>query len=495
MEFVAQIKVCDPVRVPRQLVEDLHTLREQVEQLKSDNERLRQENERLTQQSQRLQQDLDAARADLDSARRQSKRQAAPFSKGPGKSQPKKPGRKAGSAHGRHGHRPSPPPDKIDEILEAPLPDACPDCGKAIAQTEVAKQYQAEIPRRPILRQFNVHVGCCCGCGKRIQGRHPLQTSDSLGAAASQVGPDAQAAATVLNKTLGLSHAKVSLVFTCLFGIDLTRGASAQIILRAAQRLEKADEEIRQEIKGSQRLVPDETGWRVGGKSAWLHAWVGERATAYAIAPGRSADALEELIGIGYTGKMTHDGMASYDRFEKATHQQCVGHVLRRVRQKEAEAKGGAVHYPRKLIELFTEAIHLRNRYLKGEVTKEQLKEAKEEYDRRLEEIAYPGRVVAAYETLSKHLWNHLGEWFVFLDDPEVEPTNWEVEQAIRPAVVNRKVWGGNRTWRGAKAQGVLMSVLETCKRAGRSALDFVSTTLRSFGNPSLSRPILLAPR
>jgi hypothetical protein len=40
-----------------------------------------------------------------------------------------------------------------------------------------------------------------------------------------------------------------------------------------------------------------------------------------------------------------------------------------------------------------------------------------------------------------------------------------------------------------------LMSVLETCRRAGRSGLEFVSQTLRTFGNPRLSCPILLTPR
>ena len=81
------------------------------------------------------------------------------------------------------------------------------------------------------------------------------------------------------------------------------------------------------------------------------------------------------------------------------------------------------------------------------------------------------------------------------MSHPEVEPTNWEAEQAIRPAVVNRKVWGGNRTWAGARAQEVLTSVLETCRRAGHSALDFVSQSLRAFGNPLLLRPVLLSPR
>jgi transposase len=103
--------------------------------------------------------------------------------------------------------------------------------------------------------------------------------------------------------------------------------------------------------------------------------------------------------------------------------------------------------------------------------------------------------VVEEYETLSEHLWKHRDEWFTFLEHPEVEPTNWEGEQAIRPAVVNRKVWGGNRTWVGARAQEILMSVLGTCKRLGRSGLDFISQTLRAFGNPRLTHPVLLAPR
>src|SRR4029450_9501460 len=114
------------------------------------------------------------------------------------------------------------------------------------------------------------------------------------------------------------------------------------------------------------------------------------------------------------------------------------------------KATRGAVHYPRRLIALFTEAIHLRNRHLEGEVSAgalkgggggggrggEALKEARAGYDRRLEKLAYPRRAVKTHDVLSDHLWNHLGEWFTFLSHPEVEPTNWEAEQALRRAGV-----------------------------------------------------------
>src|SRR5262249_46839041 len=63
---------------------------------------------------------------------------------------------------------------------------------------------------------------------------HPLQSSGALGAAAAQLGPDAQAAVVELNKQGGLSHGKVSRCLGILFGIPLSRGGSAHVVLQAA---------------------------------------------------------------------------------------------------------------------------------------------------------------------------------------------------------------------------------------------------------------------
>jgi hypothetical protein len=53
----------------------------------------------------------------------------------------------------------------------------------------------------------------------------------------------------------------------------------------------------------------------------------------------------------------------------------------------------------------------------------------------------------------------------------------WVSEALIK--YILRKVWGGSRTWVGARAQSVLMSVWRTCWQQGRSALDFLSQFLR----------------
>lgn len=431
----------------------------------------------------------------LEEARRAGKRQAAPFRKGPPKAQPKTPGRKVGDAHGRHGHRPPPAAGQIDEVLEARLPDVCPCCGGPLLETTIAQQYQTEIPREPLRRQFNIHVGHCQQCGQRVQGRHPLQTSDAVGAAASQVGPDAQAAIAALNKQAGLSHGKVVNCLETLFGIDLSRGASAQIVLRASERLEPVYEEIRHATRDADQLVADETGWRVGGRPAWLHVWVSEQATCYAVDRRRSADALEDLLGLDWDGWLIHDGYSTYDRFTAALHQQCLAHILRRAREMLEDAVGGAVHFPRQVIHLFTGAIHLHNEYRAGRATAAVLECARDDYEEQLLRLLNVERAVPAYATLSAHLERHFESWFTFLTNPEMPATNWAAEQAIRPAVVNRKVWGGNRTVAGAAAQGILTSVLETCKKQTVSALDFISSSLRAFGNALLPRPVLLGTR
>ena len=274
-----------------------------------------------------------------------------------------------------------------------------------------------------------------------------------------------------------------------------TRGASAQINARAAQRLEPTYQLILEHVRGSEQIAADETGWRVGGRPAWLHVWVGDEATAYAIDSQRSAAALERVIGLDWAGILSHDGYATYDRFEAAIHQQCVAHVLRRALDLLDVARGGEVHFPRQVIALFTEAVHWRNENRDKPLTIDQLETQREVFDDRLVALLGRPRSVPAHATFAKHLSNHFEEWFTFVFDPRVEATNWKAEQAIRPGVVNRKVWGGNRTEAGAKGQGILMSVLETCRRQLQPVVDFVSETLRSAGNLSLPRPQFLLGR
>jgi transposase len=100
--------------------------------------------------------------------------------------------------------------------------------------------------------------------------------------------------------------------------------------------------------------------------------------------------------------------------------------------------------------------------------------------------LVLPPKANVANERLAQHLWAHRDELFLSLRPPGLDATNWRAELALRFGVILRKVWGGSRTWVGARAQSVLMSVWWTCWPLGRLVLDFLSQLLRG-------RPLALA--
>src|SRR5512142_3405222 len=95
--------------------------------------------------------EVERLKAELEQARRAGKRQAAPFSKGPPKADPKRPGRKSGHPLS---HRPAPPPEQVDRTIEVPLPTICPGCHTPLddAPVTVHHQYQIDLPEpKPII--------------------------------------------------------------------------------------------------------------------------------------------------------------------------------------------------------------------------------------------------------------------------------------------------------------------------------------------------------
>jgi len=78
-----------------------------------------------------------------------------------------------------------------------------------------------------------IHLGCCADCGCRVQPRDRRQTSDAVGAAAVQIGPNALAFAALLNKLFGLSWDKIAGLYRRVFEFAV----AASTLYRAAARL------------------------------------------------------------------------------------------------------------------------------------------------------------------------------------------------------------------------------------------------------------------
>ena len=461
------------------------TARQRIEELESENENLRREYERLRgekelveKEKEQLRQERDRLKHELDLARRAAKRQAAPFSKGEPKANPKRPGRKPGAKYGRKGHRPI--PETVNEEVLVPLPDSSPCCGGEIENRHVEEQYQTEIVHEIKVTRFRIHVGNCAKCGKRIQGRDSRQTSDAVGAAASQVGPEALSLAAILNKELGIPLGKTTAVLDKAFGLTMTPGGLSQALARMGAKCEPTYEDLICQVRASRSVTMDESGWKVGGYRWWLWAAVTDDTTVYGIMPGRGYDEAVRLLGAEFDGFLVHDGWIVYYQFKSAYHQSCNRHLINRCNEMLETASPRAAAFPRNVKAILLKGLDLRDRYAEGEISRHGLASATGRIEADMERLLGPNYRSPENRKLAKHLTHEFDYLFTYLKCPGLEATNWRGEQAIRPAVVARKVWGGNRTENGAHVQEILTSVLRTSRQRGVDAMHNLAALLRS---------------
>jgi regulator of replication initiation timing len=216
-----------------QLQQRWRATRQENERLRKENEALRRREKQLEWEREQLREENEKLKRQLEEAQRASKRQAAPFSRRQRKEHPKAPGRKPGAAYGqRYSKR---PPKRVDEVIPVTLPERC-SCGGQVAFDRTEPQYQQEIVRKTIWRRFDIAIGHCEECQKRWQGRDPRQTSDALGAAQVQLGPEALALAVRINKDLGMPHADVAAVLQDGFQLQVNRSTICRTVDRVARR-------------------------------------------------------------------------------------------------------------------------------------------------------------------------------------------------------------------------------------------------------------------
>jgi transposase len=456
--------------------------------------RLRNQQERTQRRCDTLEEIVAKLSVRVEELERSEKRQACPFAKERPKRARKKPGRKSGDAHGPTDSRPK--PDRIDRFLDAPVADECPCCGGEVVLDGVANQIQWDLPPvQPIVTQFNIEVGHCRDCRRRVQGRHPEQTSDALGAASHQVGPNVIALATHLNKIMGASYAKTSVFLRQAFHLRVQPSTLVRALQRLSTRVDAAYRKVRDVVRTSPAVYPDETGYRVGGHTAWLWVFVSESAVLYRVAAGRGFAVAAWALGKDYAGFLGHDGWGVYDRFHLAIHQTCLRHLIVRCKDLLSVATRRQVSFPRRLLEILRRAFRVRDDIVEGKLSPRQETRAIAELHRDLDAALAMELTYAPNARLKKHILVHRPQMLTFVEHAgQVEGANFLAEQAIRPAVIIRKISGCNKTWKGAHVHEVLTSVMRTAVRRSVDGLDYLVDALRQRPNPAWLPQFLADP-
>lgn len=230
----------------------------------------------------------------------------------------------------------------------------------------------------------------------------------------------------------------------------------------------------------------DETGWRIGGHGVWLWAATTPDATAYWAAEGRGFEEATLLLDADYDGMVVRNGWAVYRCYTEATHQSCLAHFLRRCHGMTEDNPSWARQTPKVVADILRVALDARH------LSKRRRRRLVADLTERVELLAEAAHPYDANRRLVAHLHKRAPRPVLLPHRPRGGRHQLRAEQAIYPAVVNRKVWGGNRTRRGADTQGRIMSVLRTAAQQGVDAVDWLARYARA---PDLAVVPLFLPR
>lgn len=414
--------------------------------------------------------------AELEEQLQAAHRQAGPFRRRETLKKPdaekKRPGRKKGHK-GLYRQR----PEWLDHEVEVPLV-GCPHCQGELTDVQKREQYIEEIPPvRPVCVKVTTWTGVCAQCGD-VESRHPLQTSRAVGAAGNHLGPRAQALALLLAHRSGLTMRRTCQALADLCGLSLSPGGLAQLLQRAADRLEPLYTQIEQRIRDSAAVFADETSWYVGEPKWWLWVFTTPQATLYRLEPGRGADVVHDTLGSEFGGMLVSDCLASYNAIDCRKHK-CLAHHLRVLTEHEQSlAKRGILSQDLRLWKVLLQDVITtwkKRKELTPAAYAKKVLQLSRGVANLLSRSPPEPEAVAFRNRLARQRDHLLG----CLSEPAAEPTNNRAERDLRPAVIDRKLSCGNKTIAGKQAWEILRSVIVTCQKQGTDLLDTLTPHLR----------------
>src|SRR5260370_37688075 len=205
----------------------------------------------------------------------------------------------------------------------------------------------------------------------------------------------------------------------------------------------------------------DETGWKVDAQLQWLWVVANEMVTVCDILPGRGFEQAASLLGANYDGFLVRDGWRVYMKFVKAAHQSCAGHILNRCQKMIEIASPTAARFPWAIKDIFQQALALRDRYAKQEISVHGLLTATGRLEAKLDRLLLRPHRDPDNRRLANHLWRERPYLFTFLYCSGLDATNHPPERPLRGPIGARQNPGANRALQGGPGADGLPSLLQ----------------------------------
>jgi transposase len=387
-----------------------------------------------------------------------------------------KTGKKPG---GQKGH-----PGKTLSRVETPdatvdhFPTACDGCGTALTEAmatgHTARQvFDLPEPRPLVVTEHRAHECQCTTCGTRTRAAFPEGVNAPV-----QYGTRIAAFVVYLLHYQLLPEKRLAELMADLFGVHLVTATIAAMSQSCAVRFKDFAATVRDHVAAAAVKHLDETGFRIGGKTQWLHIASTVWLTFYRIC--RKRGSLPENV----TGVVVHDHWKPYYTLTGVVHALCNAHHLRELKalvEIEKEDWAG------KMQRLLRRTCHAANLARERDKPVPPLLIAL--FERRYDAIVAEGLTFHEAQpelvrptgkakrrgrqprrvghNLLLRLGSRKQDVLRFLSDPAVPFTNNQAERDGRMMKLRQKISGGFRCEDAAAGFGVIRSLLSTAKKQG----------------------------
>jgi transposase len=359
----------------------------------------------------------------------------------------------------------------------------CSECGadlRAAVIDKIQKRQVFDIPlAKIIITEHQIEFKTCFQCGNQESSSF----SDNVKAPV-QYGDRIKAAAIYLQHQHFIPEDRLSELLGDLFAVPISTATLAKMGERFSEQLAPFEDQVLDFLKYAPVKNLDETSYRIGGKTKWLHVLCNEHATHYRAGINRGD------VPVGLRGTVVHDHFKSYYRLHNVEHGLCNAHHLRELKalseiEKEPWAK--------KMAQLLR---------IVGKVSKRSCVQAEfnVKLDHWYDQIIAHG--LAYHESLDPlhkgergpqkrrighniliRLRDYKCDILRCLSDQLVPFTNNQAEQDIRMMKVKQKISGGFRTEQGAKGFCRIRSFLSTTRKQGGSLLESIKLAMNASFN------------
>jgi len=391
---------------------------------------------------------------------------------------------------GQKGHQRSmrelAPPEEVDETHNI-RPKICGGCSQPLHGEDPApmRRQVTELPEvSATITEYRIHT-LECPCGHHTRAEIPAEAEGCF-------GPRLAALVSLLTGGYRMSKRNVQELLRDVLGVDLALGSVSKLEARTSQILAAPHAEVLAHIRSAPHVNMDETSWTEERLKTWLWVASTPQAVYYRIEAERSSDVVTEILGPNFAGIVGNDRAKAYLVLDPEHRQVCWFHLGRNF-QSKIELGGDAARFGEQM-----RAFERRMWRAQHSFTAENT--SRESYERRMNMLR--GEVHRALEAWSEHQGDGIAgmcknllelepAMWKFVTHPNVAPTNNRAERDIRHPVVWRRSSFGTDSPNGSRFVERILSVVQTCKRQGKRAFEFL-TDILSATRDGLAIPRLL---